>query len=168
MEVWLYLLGDPYQQGSLDYHQTLKSFSARHSYTFSICWSRSECSDSLLCLSAHTFAVTRDPSKSAARSLTTTTNLAHPILRSKSDTYNMCPGLNCHTYWHYKCISEYQCYNISIIINTIKAEPPVIFVSLGIIVYPAILGVNLPDQFEISVEIHLQVRYKPSVTWVMN
>jgi Flp pilus assembly pilin Flp len=40
----------------------------------------------------------------------------------------------------------------------------VTFVSLRIIVYPAILGVNLSDRFEISGEAHLQVRYKPSIT----
>jgi hypothetical protein len=32
-----------------------------------------------------------------------------------------------------------------ILINTIKDELPMTFVSLRIIVYPAILGVNLPD-----------------------
>jgi hypothetical protein len=42
------------------------------------------------------------------------------------------------------------------------------FVSLGITVYPVILGVNLPDRFEISEEVHLQVRYKPNIIWVMN
>jgi hypothetical protein len=42
------------------------------------------------------------------------------------------------------------------------------FVSLGIIVYLAILGVNLRDQFEISGEVYLQVCYKPSVTLVLN
>jgi hypothetical protein len=38
-----------------------------------------------------------------------------------------------------------------------------IFVSLKTIVYPAILDVNLPSRFKISEEVHLQVRYKPSV-----
>jgi hypothetical protein len=40
-------------------------------------------------------------------------------------------------------------------INTIKNELPATFVSLQIIVYPTILGVNLLYQFEISGEVHL-------------
>jgi hypothetical protein len=44
----------------------------------------------------------------------------------------------------------------------------VTFVSLRIIVYPVILNVNLPCWFEILAEVHLQVRYKASVTWVLN
>jgi hypothetical protein len=35
-------------------------------------------------------------------------------------------------------------------------------------VYPAILGANLPSWFKIWVEGHLQVRYNDSVTWVLN
>jgi hypothetical protein len=42
------------------------------------------------------------------------------------------------------------------------------FVSLISIVYPAILAINLPGRIEILGEVHLQVRYKPSVTWVLN
>jgi hypothetical protein len=53
-------------------------------------------------------------------------------------------------------------------INTIKNELPTTFLSLGIMVYLAILGVDLHDQFKISGEVHLQVRYKASVTWVLN
>jgi Flp pilus assembly pilin Flp len=49
-------------------------------------------------------------------------------------------------------------------INTIKYVLLVTFVSLEIIVYPTILGGNLLGRFEISVEVHLQVHYKPSVT----
>jgi hypothetical protein len=33
--------------------------------------------------------------------------------------------------------------------------------SLKIIIYPTILDVNLSDRFEISGEVHLQMRYKP-------
>jgi predicted cobalt transporter CbtA len=51
-----------------------------------------------------------------------------------------------------------------IYLNSIKDKLPVTIVSLRIIVYPAILGVNLPDRFKISGEVHLQVRFKPSVT----
>jgi TATA-binding protein-associated factor Taf7 len=43
-----------------------------------------------------------------------------------------------------------------------------IFVSLRIIAYSAILAINLPCRFEISREVHLQVRYKASVTSVLN
>jgi hypothetical protein len=50
------------------------------------------------------------------------------------------------------------------IINTIKDELCATFVSLGIIVYLAILGIDLHGQFEISGEVHLQVHYKASVT----
>jgi hypothetical protein len=53
---------------------------------------------------------------------------------------------------------------IILLINTIKDELHATFVSLGIIVYPAILGINLPCQSEILAEVHLQVRYKASVT----
>jgi hypothetical protein len=49
------------------------------------------------------------------------------------------------------------------IINTIKDELPVTFASLRIMVYPAILGVDLHGRFHISGEVHLQVRYKASV-----
>jgi hypothetical protein len=42
-----------------------------------------------------------------------------------------------------------------------------IFVSLIIIVYTAILGINLPCWFKISAEVHMQVRYKASVSWVL-
>jgi hypothetical protein len=51
-----------------------------------------------------------------------------------------------------------------VFINTIKDELPLIFVSFRIIVYPAILRVNLPGRIEILGNVHLQVRYKPSVT----
>jgi hypothetical protein len=37
-------------------------------------------------------------------------------------------------------------------------------VLLRIIVYPAILVVNLPYRFEISAEVHLQVHYKARIT----
>jgi hypothetical protein len=50
------------------------------------------------------------------------------------------------------------------LINTIKDELLATFVSLRIIVYPAILYVNLPGRFEISGEVHLQVCYKPNNT----
>jgi hypothetical protein len=50
------------------------------------------------------------------------------------------------------------------IINTIKNELFVIFVTLEIVVYLAILCVNLLVRFKISGEVHLQVRYKHSVT----
>jgi hypothetical protein len=50
------------------------------------------------------------------------------------------------------------------IINTIKDELCATFMSLGIIVYLAILGIDLHGQFEISGEVHLQVHYKASVT----
>jgi hypothetical protein len=53
-------------------------------------------------------------------------------------------------------------------INTTKDELPVTFVSLRIIVYPAILGVHLPSWIEILGEVHLQAHYKPNVTWVLN
>jgi hypothetical protein len=46
----------------------------------------------------------------------------------------------------------------------IKVELPMTFVSLISIVYPAILAINLPGRIEILGEVHLQVRYKPSVT----
>jgi hypothetical protein len=49
-------------------------------------------------------------------------------------------------------------------INTIKDKLHVTFMSFRIILYPVILGVNLPDLIEISGEVHLQVRYKASVT----
>jgi hypothetical protein len=52
--------------------------------------------------------------------------------------------------------------------NTIKNELHATLVSLGIIAYPAILVVNLPCRFEIYGEVYLQVRYKASVTWVLN
>jgi hypothetical protein len=54
------------------------------------------------------------------------------------------------------------------LINTIKDELPATFVSLEIIVYPAILGVNLSYRYDISAEVHMQVHYKTSVTWVLN
>jgi hypothetical protein len=53
-------------------------------------------------------------------------------------------------------------------INTIKDELHAAFVSLKITIYLAILGVNVRGRFKISGEVHLQVRYKPSVTWVLN
>jgi hypothetical protein len=37
------------------------------------------------------------------------------------------------------------------------------FVSLEIIIYSAILGVNLPGRFKISRDVHLQMRYKSTV-----
>jgi hypothetical protein len=43
-----------------------------------------------------------------------------------------------------------------------------IFVSLKIIVYPVILGTYLPFRFKILDKVHLQVRYKASVAWVLN
>jgi hypothetical protein len=48
--------------------------------------------------------------------------------------------------------------------NTIKDELPTTYVSLRIILYTAILDGDLPFRFEIWVEVHLQVRYKASVT----
>jgi hypothetical protein len=50
------------------------------------------------------------------------------------------------------------------LINTIKDELPMTFVSFRIIVYLAILGVNLPGRIENLGEVHLQVHYKPNVT----
>jgi hypothetical protein len=44
-------------------------------------------------------------------------------------------------------------------INTIKDELFATFVSLEIMVYTAILGIDLYGRFKISVEVHLQVRY---------
>jgi hypothetical protein len=49
-----------------------------------------------------------------------------------------------------------------------KDELSVTFVSLKIIVYLIILGVNLSSWFEILGEVNLQVRYKPSVIWGLN
>jgi uncharacterized membrane protein len=50
------------------------------------------------------------------------------------------------------------------IINTMKDELSVTFISFKIIVYPANLCVNLPSRFEILEEVHLQIRYKLSIT----
>jgi hypothetical protein len=55
---------------------------------------------------------------------------------------------------------------LSWLINTIIDELHVTFVSLRLIVYPAILGAYLPFWFKISGEVHLQVHYKAGVTWV--
>jgi hypothetical protein len=50
------------------------------------------------------------------------------------------------------------------LINTIKNELSATFVSFEIIVYLAILDINLSCRFEFSAEVHLQVRYKVSIT----
>jgi hypothetical protein len=50
-----------------------------------------------------------------------------------------------------------------ILINTIKNELHVTFLSHEITGYSVILGVNLSGRIEIPGEVHLQVRYKPNV-----
>jgi hypothetical protein len=54
----------------------------------------------------------------------------------------------------YVLLFPQQRTGLSTSINT-KDELPTAFVFLGIIVYPAILGINLPCRFEILVEVHL-------------
>jgi hypothetical protein len=89
--------------------------------------------------------------------------LTHPLQSSENFE-----SLNLHAYgrfglqWsffvqvprgHATCLVEK--FSASHIINTLKNELSVTFVSLGIIMYPAILGVNLPCRFEFSGKVHL-------------